>query len=91
MNVHPDCQDQAPRCQPKGRMLLRRQRSESEINAAQAAHNRANVGPAASVAGQFAHVAEDDNEHSEYLHIQYSVRAHLDYLTQSYDIGHMTI
>jgi len=29
-NVHPDCQPQAPRCQPKSR-LLRRQKSTSEI------------------------------------------------------------
>lgn len=34
MNVHPDCQDHASRCQPKGsRLLLRRQRSASEIDA----------------------------------------------------------
>ncbi|KAF2346838.1 Protein kinase C-like phorbol ester/diacylglycerol-binding domain, partial [Trinorchestia longiramus] len=30
VNVHPDCQEEAPRCQPKTR-LLRRQRSTSEI------------------------------------------------------------
>ena len=30
MNVHPDCQDQVPKCQPKSR-LLRRQRSASEL------------------------------------------------------------
>ena len=32
MNVHPDCQDQVGKCQPKSR-LLRRQRSASEIDA----------------------------------------------------------
>lgn len=30
MNVHVDCQDKAPKCQPKSR-LLRRQKSTSEI------------------------------------------------------------
>ena len=31
MNVHPDCQDGVPKCQPKSR-LLRRQKSASEID-----------------------------------------------------------
>jgi len=35
MNVHPDCQAQVPRCQPKGRLLLRRQRSASELDSGQ--------------------------------------------------------
>lgn len=30
MNIHVDCQDKAPKCQPKSR-LLRRQKSTSEI------------------------------------------------------------
>ena len=32
MNVHPDCQEGVPKCQPKSR-LLRRQKSASEIDA----------------------------------------------------------
>ncbi len=32
MNVHPDCQEAVPKCQPKSR-LLRRQKSASEIDA----------------------------------------------------------
>ena len=31
MNVHPDCQEGVPKCQPKSR-LLRRQKSASEID-----------------------------------------------------------
>ena len=31
MNIHPDCQDAVPKCQPKSR-LLRRQKSASEID-----------------------------------------------------------
>ena len=54
MNVHPDCQSGAPRCQPKGRLLLRRQRSASEIDSSGGQQRIM-----AAAANQFAGVEEE--------------------------------